>query len=211
MEAAVSPEKTVKAHFRFDWPASFVAACLFLANSAADGQTLAHRYSFFNGSVADSVGTANGTLQGAAHLSGGQLALSGASGAYLNLPAVVINVYNAVTVETWASFGSPLNAPSFVFGFGNTDLGGAGENYIYCSAQTGTAAITAADPGWKAEQGVNIGNQSGKTLHLVTVFNPPGHSVAVYTNGVLASVNTGVTTTFSSVNDLHSYVGRSLY
>ena len=191
--------------------ASIVAAFFLGLLASANGQTLVHRYSFFNGTVADSVGTANGTLEGAAHLSGGQLVLSGASGAYLNLPAGVINGYSAVTVETWASFGSPLNAPSFVFGFGNTDSSGAGENYIYCSAQTGTAAITAADPGWKAEQGVNFGNQSGKTLHLVTVFNPPAHTVAVYTNGVLASVNTGVTTTFSSVNDLHSYVGRSLY
>ncbi len=35
--------------------------------------------------------------------------------------------------------------------------------------------------------------------------------MALYTNGVLQSVNAGVTTPLSAVNDLYSYIGHSLY
>ncbi|HKW28632.1 MAG TPA: hypothetical protein VJT54_04805, partial [Verrucomicrobiae bacterium] len=59
---------------------------------AVPAQTLAHRYSLFsepNGStiVTDVVASANGTLQGSATITGGQLVLNGASGACLNLPS----------------------------------------------------------------------------------------------------------------------------
>ena len=46
---------------------------------------------------------------------------------------------------------------------------------------------------------------------MTAVFDPPAGYLALYTNGALAGINTSVTTTFSSVNDLFSYVGRSLY
>jgi hypothetical protein len=75
---------------------------------AASAQTLTHRYSFYNeanGSTTavDSVGAANGTLAGAAAITGGQLVLSGASGCYANLPARLITGDSAVTIEAWAT------------------------------------------------------------------------------------------------------------
>jgi len=181
-------------------------------------QTLAHRYSFFsepNGSMVatDLVAAANGTLQGGAAITGGQLVLNGASGTYLNLPSGIINSgYAAVTIETWADFGAlPVNC--FFYGFGATDGSGAGENYIFCAPQAGRIAITGADPGWQGEQNANSGaDWSGRTnFHVVAIYNPPAGQVVLYTNGVLAAINTSVTTPLSAVNDVYSYIGRSLY
>lgn len=189
---------------------SLLPTCLF-------AQTLTHRYSFFNqpnGSLTatDSVAGANGTLQGAAAITGGQLVLNGASGTYLNLPGGLITGNTAVTMEAWVSFGA-LPANCFFFGLGNTDGSGAGANYIFCAPQAGRVAITGVDPGWQGEQNAATGvNWSGRTnLHLVAVFNPPAGRVTLYTNGVLAAVNTGVTTPLSAVNNVYSYIGKSLY
>ncbi len=190
---------------------------LFLMPSCLFAQTLTHRYSFFNqpnGSLTatDSVAGANGTLQGAAAILGGQLVLNGTSGTYLNLPGGLINGNTAVTIESWVSFGT-LPVDCFFFGLGNTDANGAGANYIFCAPQAGRVAITGVDPGWKGEQRADSGvNWSSQTnLHIVAVFNPPAGRVSLYTNGVLAASNTGVTTPLSSVNDVYSYIGKSLY
>lgn len=185
---------------------------------AVPAQTLAHRYSLFseaNGStiVTDVVASANGTLQGSAAISGGQLLLNGANGAYLNLPSGIINSsYPAVTIETWAGFGAlPVNG--FFWGFGNTDGSGAGEDYIFCAPKAGRVAITGSDPGYTGEQSANSGaDWSGWTnVHIVAIYNPPANQVVLYTNGFLAAVNNSATTAISAVNDVYSYLGRSLY
>jgi hypothetical protein len=175
---------------------------------------LTHRYSFFNepnGSLTatDLVAAANGALEGAAAISGGQLVLNGASGTYVNLPAGLINNnYTGVTIETWASF-APALPVSFLFGFGNTN-GSSGVNYIFCTAQLGRAAITSTN--YTGEQAVVTGGWAGQTnLHIVAVFEPPAGYVSIYTNGVLAGINTAVTTSLSAVNDVYSFIGRSLY
>ena len=48
-------------------------------------------------------------------------------------------------------------------------------------------------------------------MHITSVYDPPAGYIALYVNGVLAVQNTAVTVPFSSVNDLYSYIGRSLY
>ncbi len=191
---------------------------LFALPHAVPAQTLAHRYSLFsepNGStiVTDVVASANGTLQGSAAITGGQLVLNGASGACLNLPSGIINSsYSAVTIETWAGFGAlPVNC--FFWGFGNTDGSGAGEDYIFCAPKAGRVAITGSDPGYTGEQNANSGaDWSGWTnVHIVAIYNPPANQVVLYTNGFLAAVNRSATTPISAVNDVYSYLGRSLY
>ena len=178
---------------------------------------LTHRYSFFNTAngtttAVDSIGGANGVLNGDANIAGGQLVLDGTSGTYLDLPAGIINSnYTAVTIDAWADFGSPLAVGMF-FDFGNTDANGVGEDYIFCSAETARAAITGADPGYDGEQGVNTPAWAGLTnLHVTAVYNPPGQYIAIYTNGLLAASVTGVTDPLSVVNDVESYIGQSLY
>ena len=183
---------------------------------AVSAQTLTHRYSFFNepnGSMTatDLVASANGTLQGGAVITGGQLVLNGASGTYLNLPGGLITGDSAVTVEAWADFGTlPVNC--YLFSFGNTDGSGAGEDYIFCAPQAARITISGVDPGYNAEQNATCGGWSGRTnVHVVAIYNPPAHYLAVYTNGVLAGINTAETVSLASVNDVHSYLGRSLY
>jgi hypothetical protein len=184
--------------------------------SAAHSQTLTHRYSFFstpNGSttVTDSVAAANGTLKGSASIAGGQLVLNGTSGTYVSLPGGLITGSSAVTIETWATFPSTLPI-SFLYGFGNTDAGGSGENYIFSTAQLGRIAITGVDPGWQGEQAVQVADWAGQTnLHIVAVYAPASGYIALYTNGILAGINNSVTTQLSSVNNVFSYIGRSLY
>jgi alpha-L-arabinofuranosidase len=183
---------------------------------------LVHRYSFSetNGSttVADSIGGAawNGTVNNVGTNGGtfanGQLILSSSSQQYVNLPAGILSNYTAVTIELWASFPSQLPSACFLFGFGNIS-GISGTNYIFCQPEAGRIAITPSD--WHGEQDTSpnpSGNWSGLTnLHVTAVFNPPQGSLALYTNGVLAAVNNSITVPMSSVNDLFSFIGRSLY
>jgi alpha-L-arabinofuranosidase len=178
---------------------------------------LAHRYSFGETSgtnVADSIGGAawNGTLpRGGAFSGSGQLTLASNLQQYVQLPAGILSNYTAVTIEAWANFGV-LPGACFFFGFGNI-IGSSGDNYIFCQPRNGRIAITATNYSGEQNSSPNpSGNWSGYTnFHIVAVFNPPAGSLALYTNGVLAATNGSVTTGFSSVNDLYSFIGRSLY
>jgi alpha-L-arabinofuranosidase len=175
--------------------------------------TLAHRYSFSETAgtnVADSIGGAawSGTLPRGGSFSGGQLTLASNSQQYVNLPAGILSNYSMVTIEAWAAFG-PLPSACFLYGFGRAS-GSYGYNYIFCQPRSGRIAITATN--WTGEQATSsVGDWSGQAMHIVSVFNPPAGYVALYTNGVLAAKNSAVTTRFSSVSNLVSYLGRSLY
>jgi hypothetical protein len=127
------------------------------------------------------------------------------------LPAGIVSNYTAVTVDAWASFGT-LPGACFFYGFGNIS-GANGINYIFCQPRNGRIAITAANYTGEQNSAPNpSGNWSGlANLHVTSVFNPPAGYLALYTNGVLAAINNAVTIPFSSVNDIYSYLGRSLY
>ena len=175
---------------------------------------LSHRYSFtFDAS--DSVGGPawNGTLPNGGTFANGQLALGAGSLQYVQLPSGILNAYSAVTIEAWVTFPDQLPANCFFYGFGNTDGSGAGENYIFCAPQGGRIAITAVDPGYQGEQNAGgAGDFSYHTnLHMVAVYNPPGGYLALYTNGILAAMNSAITVSLSSVSSVLNYIGRSLY
>ncbi len=119
--------------------------------------TPAHRYRFAS-EARDSVGSANGTLNGDATISGGQLVLSGNLGSSVSLPAGILTGVNKVTIEAWATFPGTINAFANLFAFGNTDntspfaaTFGDGENYVTFSPHTGGATAQAnfgqGDPG----------------------------------------------------------------
>lgn len=187
-------------------------ACFVFGFCASSGQTLAHRYSFIS-NANDEVGTANGTVVVGATFNGSALVLNGTNG-YVSLPAGIITGMTAVTIETWASFGAIANN-SFLFGFGNTDSSGSGEDYIFCTPHGGgtRAAISGADPGYTAEQEAAISstldNQSN--VMVAAVFNPPAHFIGLYINGLLVASNNAVSDAMTVVNDQHSYIGHSLY
>ena len=203
---------------------------LLLMQSSLQAQTLANRYSFagtnnasatnifgsinVGATIVDSVGGAawNGTLPNGGDFEAAGLVLStDTTNQYVLLPADILQNYTAVTIDTWATCGS-LPGACFLWGFGNTDSGGAGEDYIFCQPENGRIAISAVDPGYNAEQGcTGAGNWSDLTMHVTAVFDPPLGYEELYTNGVLVSRNTGITDTMSDVNDVESYIGRSLY
>src|SRR6266404_5694719 len=77
-------------------------ACGCLAWLAAQtaSAALTHRYSFTN-DVSDSVGNANGTLQGNVTVSGGAANFDGVAGDYIELPPDLTSNYTTVTFEFW--------------------------------------------------------------------------------------------------------------
>ena len=176
---------------------------------------LVHRYNFNETSgtvVHDLVGGPawNGTLPNGGTFGGGQLTLSSASSQYVSLPAGILSNYTAVTIEAWATFPDLISYFIMFFSFGNT-VGGAGNNYIFCVPQGGRIAITSTN--YLGEQNVYSGIDFSfhTNLHVTAVFDPPAGYLAIYTNGVLAGVNTGVTTPMNAVSNVFSYIGRSLY
>lgn len=177
-------------------------------------EILVHRYSFTT-DASDSVGGAswNGTEPNNATFSNGQIQLSNTSSQYIQLPAGIISNYSAVTIESWVSSDSNNGQNSFFYGFGDTDGGGAGMNYLFGSLNRAYAAITATDPGYLAEQGIfgGPGLQGRTNLHWVAVYDPPAGYISLYTNGILAGVNPSVTTPLSSTVNVLNYIGRSLY
>lgn len=204
-------------------PTALLLSCatLWAAQCIVSAATLSNRYSFsdvddgagnIGKPIVDSVGgpPMSGILPAGGTLTGSQLQLGAFAQQYVQLPAGIVSNYTAVTVDAWATFGQlPVNC--FFFGFGDTN-GTVGRNYIFCAPQGGRIAITGADPGYTAEQGCGgAGDFSLQTVHITAVFNPPLGYVALYTNGVFASANTGVTTPMSSVHDLYSWIGKSLY
>jgi len=191
------------------------AQVAWLPMNSAPLPTLVHRYSFSETSgtvVNDSAGGAawNGTLPNGGTFSGGQLTLSSASSQYVRLPAGILSNYTAVTIEAWATFTSSVPWNTMFFSFGNTN-GASGNSYLFCAPQSGRIAITSTD--YTGEQGANgsLDFSLRTNLHVTAVFNPPANYLALYTNGVLAGVNTTVTTPLNAVSNVFSYIGRSLY
>ena len=175
-----------------------------------DQPALVHRYSFTT-DAADSVGGAawNGALPNGGAFANGQVSLASGSSQYIQLPAGILSNYTAVTIDAWASFGT-LPSACFFYGLGNIS-GANGTQYILCQPQNGRVAISYTN--WLGEQSTpNAGSWSGQTnVHVTAVFDPPEGYLALYVNGVLAVQNTAVTVPFAAVNDLYSYIGRSLY
>jgi hypothetical protein len=166
---------------------------------------LVHEYKFSETSgtaAADSVGSANGTLNGDAAFSGaGQLVLSGNQGSSVSLPAGILGGMDDVTIETWATFPSAINPFANLFAFGGTDTTaldpnqGAGYNYVTFSPHTGAVPNTMqanfgqGNPGSAGERdAVLAGVLDNQTnVHIVVVYRPSAGYEAFYTNGVLAA------------------------
>jgi hypothetical protein len=191
------------------------AQIAWLPFNSAPLPALVHRYSFNETGgteVNDSIGGApwNGALPNGGTFSGGQLTLSSATSQYVNLPAGILSNYTAVTIEAWATFPYQIPWNTMFFSFGNT-YGSDGINYIFCAPQSGRIAITSTN--YTGEQNAYSGIDFSfhTNLHVTAIFNPPANYLAIYTNGVLAGVNTAITTPMNAVSNVFSYIGRSLY
>jgi len=177
---------------------------------------LTHRYSFTS-DASDSVGGAHGSLRGEATIRGGALSILNdpgiGRGSYLELPGDLIDGYPALTVEAWVNL-DVSGVWTRIFDFGNYTSGGAGESYIFLSPHTGGSTIRLAINDGAGEQLVDNGTPALDGLgptHIVAVLDPIQQQLgAVYTNGVLMG-SAPFTKLLTAVNDVHNFVGRSLY
>lgn len=166
--------------------------------------TLTHRYTF-NTDTNDSVGTADGILHGTASVSGGSLVLDGGVDSYLELPPGLLKGYDAVTVDTWVTFGAAQTWARLWY-FGDDR---ANEFYIAPSVNGGSAH-------WYS-LGIPVGGDTitippqweSQTLHITALYG--NGTMEYYTNGVLhgsASPNSG---RLDEVGSWFSWIGKSPY
>jgi hypothetical protein len=191
---------------------ALAAGTLYVAAQAASqpaAPVLTHRYSFEK-DANDSVGKANGTLQGNAKVSNGQLQLDGQRGTYVNLPGGMIADYPAVTFEFWASFGTN-RAWARVFDQGSTNGANGQYDLYFCPHSQRDFRLTIMDP-QPRERVVTIqGNLDNRTnMHVACVLDPSSGFMGIYTNGVLAGSRTDLTS-LKSVATNCFFLGRSLF
>jgi hypothetical protein len=185
------------------WGGKTNSATVQINNKAA----LTHRYSFAtDGDTSDSVGGANGTLVGVATITGGQLQLTGGNGDYLDLPPGMLTNYNAVTVDTWVTFGAAQHwARLWEF----VDVGPGTQNEFYFA------------PGWNATPNANFystsfpfgGSATGPvqlenaTFHITCTYGDG--TMQVYTNGVLETGASNLVAPASSAGTVSTTIGHS--
>src|SRR6201992_2113487 len=100
--------------------AFFGAYCAVSISTLAQSGALTHRYSF-NSNTGDSVGVADGVLNGGATVANGLLTLNGTTG-FVTLPPNLVSNYNSVTFETWVTDNGSGNWAR-IFDFGNNTGG----------------------------------------------------------------------------------------
>ena len=174
---------------------------------------LTHRYSFnTDGDASDSVGGANGTLQGGATVSGGQLVLGG--GGYLDLPAGQINIATntSVTFEAWVTFGDPATW-AYLFAFGNI-VGSGGQNHIACVPASENGGFHHWGITENFAQGITTfwaHSWNNMTTHITCVVDPPTSAISIYRDGVLESAVYNAPGVLSSIATNYGFLGRSFY
>jgi len=180
------------------------------ASAENPAAALQHRYSFTT-DASDSVGHADGTLEGAATISGGQVHLDGTRGTYVNLPGGLIAGDRAVTFEFWATLDANKNWAR-VFDQGSTNGNNGGHDLYFCPhGGTKDFRLTIMDP-HPTERRVTIpGNLENQTnLYVACVLDPASGFMGIYTNGVLAAARNDLVS-LSSVDTNVFFLGRSLF
>jgi hypothetical protein len=165
---------------------------------------LTHRYSF-DTDASDSVGAANGTLQGSASVSGGSLVLDGNFGSYLELPPAILQGYPQVTVDAWVTFNTAQTwARLWYFGDDRAD-----EFYIAPSVNGGSAHWISLGMPFGANTLTISPRFENQTLHVTGVFG--NGTLEIYTNGVLEASDHNLTGRVDEVGNWFSWIGRSPY
>jgi hypothetical protein len=179
----------------------------------------AHRYSFTS-DASDSIGGANGTLQGNATISNGAVNLDGTSGTYVNLPAYILPTSGSLTLEAWGTYINSGYYPT-LFTFGNTDSNAQGSNSLWLSAEEATnpnianTGISDSDPTTVHNQVARVSASSpqivtGRLVQTDSVFDETNGLIKLYINGILVAQST-LTIPLSAVIDNFSFLGRSTW
>lgn len=201
-----------------------IAAVAGMFATSAAHAALIHQYTFNNGTANDSVGTANGALEGGATISNGQLNLTGSNTVYVSLPAGAIDIsqYTAVSFSIWFTAPTTPAVNSQLFALGG-DYSGNGYGYIIGNPATGgtanyRTAISAGPtgtPGWQyGETSINGGLTSsivGNGQHQLVVTDN-NSTLSIYLDGALkASSSILSTNLLSGLSDSLAYIGKSVY
>ena len=188
-----------------------------------------HRYSFTT-DASDSVGGADGILNGNAIITNGVVYLDGSSaanappgGTFVNLPTNIVRGLSSITVESWVTdFGSANWAR--IFDFGNSSGGpgnqGGGTQYMFLSLPSGASGnlrgaytITGGGAGEQVVEWPAGGRPPvNQETHIVWETDAISHTGKLYANGALVGINTNVTLT---PNDLgptsNDWLGKSQF
>jgi hypothetical protein len=166
--------------------------------------TLAHRYSF-TADASDSVGNANGTLNGGATISGDAVQLDASTSTYVDLPAGLIHNYPAVTIDAWATFNSTANWARLWF-FGDSQ---ANEFYFAPVVDSGTAhRYSTGFPLNGATFDVAPAFPSS-ALHVTCILGDG--TFEIWTNGVLQTQDAPYLGSVSQTGVTYSRLGWSPY
>ena len=196
---------------------------------------LVHRYSFtgaaMSTAVMDTKGTAHGTAMGTGvGLSGsGTLVLPGGGTAaadpkqYVDLPDNLLSGLTNATFEafiTWTPDATASNNQWHrVFDFGSAATTSTG-SYIFLTPKTGTSAtsggrLAIATAGATSETAAggaqsNCPAVAAGAHHLVAIVDDTNDTVSLYLDGTLGST-VSFTGTFSAINSVNNWLGRSNY
>ena len=174
---------------------------------------LIHRYSFneTSGTIAhDSVGGANGTLNGGAIFDGsGHVVLNGTSGTYVSLPGNLLAGLSNVTLEAWVTNAvSPDNVALFSFDDGLQDgVGGGYLRYVLHDQSNGRNFLELASSSGNSFVAGNPG-LGGQSVHVACVYSATTGVAIIYTNGVWET-SLAVSTPLASVSTNSASLGRS--
>ncbi len=142
---------------------------------------LTHRYSFAT-DASDTVGGANGTLQGNATISNGSVVLDGVN-SYVALPPDLVTNYAAITMEAWVTDnGSAAWARIF-------DFGSSVNDYMFLSLPAGGnvlrgAYTTTGNGNEQVLQWANNRPPTGQKTHIVWTTDATTQTGVLYVNGV---------------------------
>lgn len=174
--------------------ASLVVAGGLLSLASANAQ-LAHHYNLTDG--IDSVGGANGTLNGNATFANGTLTTNGDASGYLSLPSSVgTGITGDFSIETFATANSLTADYSSLFSFATA---ASDSNFLLFNPnrQDGSGTSARFDQGTigNTEVGVNADGNSpllgdGAEHDLLLTYTSGTGAVAIYNNGVLAGSGT---------------------
>jgi hypothetical protein len=159
----------------------FLLVC-WLAQTAP-AATLTHRYSF-DTDAGDSVGGANGILQGNAVIANGALVLDGTNSS-VQLPNDLFTNYTSISFEVWYADGAVSNPSNQLYNFSgalggmNYYLYGQGAYFFSTSSKIVNLPIPAV----------------GGTNHLVWTQDSTSQTARIYVNGALAAQNIAFTIT----------------
>jgi hypothetical protein len=185
-----------------------------------------HRYRFDGTGtvVLDTIGTADGTVMGAAALDGsGTLALAGgATEQYVNLPNGIVSSQQSVTIETWLVWDGDTGPWQRIFDFGNNVSGEDAQSNgtrHFSLAVNGTGRLRLVfdvddnldSTGWRVFW-VSDALGAGVLRQVVATFDatPSPSVITLYVDGVLGGM-TDVPDTegLADIDDVNAWLGRA--